>query len=192
MTSSPASPDAGDVCLKLYVISVGAFIDMCMELLYSTHLKFFVNGVLNLHHKNDFEHGGMLLTFFVFSIVALLSEKTRLVFIIHTLLFVINFLLNLFIYVNSLISCLVEMKRMMCLDVFGLKKEVGFELMKKTKDICRERVGRGRNTLDHVCVGKMMRRGLKTFFNKMSSKKQTVCRAKRLHSADIRGQKRFF
>lgn len=62
--------------LELYVIAVGAFIDMCIELLYSTHLKFFVNGVLNPHHMNDFEHGGMLLMFFVFSIVALLSEKT--------------------------------------------------------------------------------------------------------------------
>ncbi|MFS7919397.1 hypothetical protein Hanom_Chr03g00212251 [Helianthus anomalus] len=28
--------------------------------------------------------------------------------------------------------------------------------------------------------GKRTRRGLKTFFNEMSSKKQTVCRAKRL------------
>ncbi|KAL8201159.1 hypothetical protein R6Q57_012527 [Mikania cordata] len=62
--------------LELYVISVGAFIDMCIELLYSTHLKFFVNGVLNPHHMNDFEHGGMLLMFFVFSVVALLSQKT--------------------------------------------------------------------------------------------------------------------
>ncbi|CAI9274821.1 unnamed protein product [Lactuca saligna] len=62
--------------LELYVIAVGAFIDMCIELLYSTHLKFFVNGVLNPHHMNDFEHGGMLLMFFLFSIVALLSEKT--------------------------------------------------------------------------------------------------------------------
>ncbi|KAI3694319.1 hypothetical protein L1987_77283 [Smallanthus sonchifolius] len=62
--------------LELYVISVGAFVDMCIELLYSTHLKFFVNGVLNPHHMNDFEHGGMLLMFFVFSVVALLSEKT--------------------------------------------------------------------------------------------------------------------
>ncbi|MFS7995319.1 hypothetical protein Hanom_Chr12g01116581 [Helianthus anomalus] len=35
-------------------------------------------------------------------------------------------------------------------------------------------------TLDHVCVGKRTRRGLKTFFNEMSSKKQMVCRAKRL------------
>ncbi|MFS8006096.1 hypothetical protein Hanom_Chr13g01245261 [Helianthus anomalus] len=64
-------------CLELYVISIGAFIDMCIELLYSTHLKFFVNGALNPHHMNDFEHGGMLLMFFVFSITVLLSEKTN-------------------------------------------------------------------------------------------------------------------
>ncbi|KAJ0512875.1 hypothetical protein HanHA300_Chr10g0351081 [Helianthus annuus] len=38
-----------------------------------------------------------------------------------------------------------------------------------------EEVGRGGKTLDHVCVGKRTRRGLKTFFNEMSSKKQTVC-----------------
>ncbi|MFS8025152.1 hypothetical protein Hanom_Chr16g01471551 [Helianthus anomalus] len=43
-----------------------------------------------------------------------------------------------------------------------------------------EEVGRDVKTLDHVCVGKRTRRGLKTFFNEMSSKKQTVCRAKRL------------
>ncbi|KAJ0678493.1 hypothetical protein HanOQP8_Chr12g0448581 [Helianthus annuus] len=30
------------------------------------------------------------------------------------------------------------------------------------------------------------------FFNETSSKKQTVCRAKRLRDTDIRGQKRFF
>lgn len=62
--------------LELYVIAVGAFIDMCIELLYSTHLKFFVDGVLNPHHMNDFEHSGMLLMFFIFGVVALLSEKT--------------------------------------------------------------------------------------------------------------------
>ncbi|XP_068650607.1 uncharacterized protein [Aristolochia californica] len=63
--------------LELYVVAIGAFIDMCIELLYSTHLKFFVNGVLNPSHMNDFEHAGMLLMFFVFGAVALLSEKTR-------------------------------------------------------------------------------------------------------------------
>lgn len=65
--------------LELYLITIGAFIDMCIELLYSTHLKFFVNGVLNPSHMNDFEHSGMLLMFFIFGLVALLSEKTRLV-----------------------------------------------------------------------------------------------------------------
>ncbi|KAH7514802.1 uncharacterized protein LOC107430960 [Ziziphus jujuba] len=63
--------------LELYIIAVGAFIDMCIELLYSTHLKFFVDGVLNPSHMNDFEHSGMLLMFFVFGSIALLSEKTR-------------------------------------------------------------------------------------------------------------------
>lgn len=63
--------------LELYLIAVGAFIDMCIELLYSTHLKFFVDGVLNPHHMNDFEHSGMLLMFFIFGVIVLLSEKTR-------------------------------------------------------------------------------------------------------------------
>ncbi|ONI05739.1 hypothetical protein PRUPE_5G022200 [Prunus persica] len=63
--------------LELYIIAIGTFIDMCIELLYSTHLKFFVNGVLNPSHMNDFEHSGMLLMFFIFGVVSLLSEKTR-------------------------------------------------------------------------------------------------------------------
>lgn len=63
--------------LELYVVAIGAFIDLCIELLYSTHLKFFVNGVLNPSHMNDFEHSGMLLMFFIFGVIALLSEKTR-------------------------------------------------------------------------------------------------------------------
>ncbi|KAJ7953361.1 Transmembrane protein 45B [Quillaja saponaria] len=63
--------------LELYVIAIGAFLDMCIELLYSTHLKFFVDGVLNPSHMNDFEHSGMLFMFFIFSVVSLLSEKTR-------------------------------------------------------------------------------------------------------------------
>ncbi|CAI9095141.1 OLC1v1031017C1 [Oldenlandia corymbosa var. corymbosa] len=62
--------------LELYVITIGSFIDMCIELLYSTHLKWFVNGVLNPTHMNNFEHGGMLLMFFIFGLIALLSEKT--------------------------------------------------------------------------------------------------------------------
>ncbi|MFS7918729.1 hypothetical protein Hanom_Chr03g00204531 [Helianthus anomalus] len=44
-----------------------------------------------------------------------------------------------------------------------------------------EEAVRGGKTLDHVCVRKRTRRDLKTFFNEMSSKKQTLCRAKRLH-----------
>ncbi|KAJ0970906.1 hypothetical protein J5N97_018865 [Dioscorea zingiberensis] len=65
--------------LELYVVAAGAFADMCVELLYSTHLKFFVGreGILNPSHMNDFEHGGMLLMFFIYGVVALLSEKTR-------------------------------------------------------------------------------------------------------------------
>ncbi|KAK4748391.1 hypothetical protein SAY87_014977 [Trapa incisa] len=63
--------------LELYVITGGAFIDMCIELLYSPHLKIFVNGMLNPNHMNDFEHSGMLLMFFIFGAVALLSVKTR-------------------------------------------------------------------------------------------------------------------
>lgn len=66
--------------LELYVIAVGAFVDMCIELLYSTHLKFFVDGVLNPSHMNDFEHSAMLFMFFVFGLVALLSETTGFVY----------------------------------------------------------------------------------------------------------------
>ncbi|XVE57328.1 hypothetical protein DITRI_Ditri04bG0082400 [Diplodiscus trichospermus] len=62
--------------LELYVVAIGAFIDLCIELLYSTHLKFFVNGILNTSHLNDFEHSGMLLMFFLLGAIALLSEKT--------------------------------------------------------------------------------------------------------------------
>lgn len=65
--------------LELYVVAGGALLDMCVELLYSTHLKWFVGKelILNPAHMNDFEHGGMLLMFFLFGAVALLSEKTR-------------------------------------------------------------------------------------------------------------------
>lgn len=81
--------------LELYVVAIGSFIDMCIELLYSTHLKFVVNGALNPSHMNDFEHSGMLLMFFIFGVVSLLSEKTRLLFVfclllIFSLLFVIE------------------------------------------------------------------------------------------------------
>lgn len=72
--------------LELYVIAVGAFIDLCIEFFYSTHLKIFVNGVLNPSHMNDFEHSGMLLMFFLFGLIALLSEKTRLLPLLQFLL----------------------------------------------------------------------------------------------------------
>ncbi|THU56799.1 hypothetical protein C4D60_Mb11t21010 [Musa balbisiana] len=65
--------------LELYVVAGGAFLDMCVELLYSTHLRWFVGPerILNPAHMNDFEHGGMLLMFFVYGALALVSEKTR-------------------------------------------------------------------------------------------------------------------
>ncbi|KAL0329881.1 UNVERIFIED_CONTAM: hypothetical protein Sradi_4974800 [Sesamum radiatum] len=62
--------------LELYVIVVGGFIDLCVEFLYATHLRIFVNGVLNPAHMNNFEHSGMLLMFFIFGVITLLSEKT--------------------------------------------------------------------------------------------------------------------
>eukprot|EP01018_Ginkgo_biloba_P007616 Gb_17402 [translate_table: standard] len=63
--------------LELYIIVIGSFVDMCIEFFYSTHLKIFVQGVLNPSHMNDFEHAGMLLMFFIFGIAVLVSEKTR-------------------------------------------------------------------------------------------------------------------
>ncbi|KAH6820471.1 plant viral-response family protein [Perilla frutescens var. hirtella] len=65
--------------LELYVIAIGSFIDICIEFLYSTHLKIFANGILNPSHINNFEHSGMLLMFFIFGVTMLLSEKTRFV-----------------------------------------------------------------------------------------------------------------
>ncbi|RZC91474.1 hypothetical protein C5167_027535 [Papaver somniferum] len=62
--------------LELYVIAIGSFIDLCVELLYAPHLKFFVNGVLNPSHMNNFEHSGMLIMFFIFALIALLSQET--------------------------------------------------------------------------------------------------------------------
>lgn len=68
--------------LELYVVTVGAFLDMCVELLYSTHLRWFVGPqrILNPEHMNDFEHGGMLLMFFLYGSLALLSEDSRFFF----------------------------------------------------------------------------------------------------------------
>ncbi|KAI5075512.1 hypothetical protein GOP47_0009588 [Adiantum capillus-veneris] len=63
--------------LELYIITVGSFVDMCLEFFYSTHLRFVVDGALNSAHMNDFEHAAMLLMFFLFGASALVSETTR-------------------------------------------------------------------------------------------------------------------
>ncbi|XP_021768319.1 transmembrane protein 45A-like [Chenopodium quinoa] len=62
--------------LELYLVVIGAFIDLCIELVYAPHLKYFVNGVLNPSHMNNFEHSGMLIMFFIFGLVTLISVKT--------------------------------------------------------------------------------------------------------------------
>lgn len=72
--------------LELYVISIGAFIDLCIELLVATQLRFFVGGVLNSTYLNNFEHSGMLLMFLIFGVVSLLSERTRLVAMVALLI----------------------------------------------------------------------------------------------------------
>ncbi|GJN04956.1 hypothetical protein PR202_ga22541 [Eleusine coracana subsp. coracana] len=76
--SSSSSSNNPVRLLELYVIAGGAFADMCVEVLYSTHLRIFVDGgEVNPAHLNDLEHGGMLLMFFLFGALALLSQKTR-------------------------------------------------------------------------------------------------------------------
>jgi len=61
--------------LELYVVAGGALADMCVEVLYSTHLRVFAaGGALNPAHLNDLEHGGMLLMFFLFGALALASQ----------------------------------------------------------------------------------------------------------------------
>lgn len=64
--------------LELYMVVIGAFIDLCIELVYAPHLKYFVDGVLNPSHMNNFEHSGMLIMFFIFGLIALISVKTSL------------------------------------------------------------------------------------------------------------------
>lgn len=63
--------------LELYVVAGGAFLDMCVEVLYSTHLRVFAGDGVNPENLNDLEHGGMLLMFFLFGALALLSQNTR-------------------------------------------------------------------------------------------------------------------
>jgi len=61
--------------LELYVVAGGALANMCVEVLYSTHLRVFAaGGALNPAHLNDLEHGGMLLMFFLFGALALASH----------------------------------------------------------------------------------------------------------------------
>ncbi|XP_047087328.1 transmembrane protein 45A-like [Lolium rigidum] len=75
---NPVGGDGALRHLELYVIAGGAFLDMCIEVLYSTHLHFLApEGGVNPAHLNDLEHGGMLLMFFLFGALALLSQKTR-------------------------------------------------------------------------------------------------------------------
>ncbi|XP_074283288.1 uncharacterized protein LOC141607838 [Silene latifolia] len=62
--------------LELYTIVIGTFIDLCAELLYSPHPKYFVNGVLDSAHLYCFEHAGMIVMFFIFGLVSLVSVKT--------------------------------------------------------------------------------------------------------------------
>ncbi|KAK9699048.1 hypothetical protein RND81_08G149600 [Saponaria officinalis] len=64
--------------LELYMVVIGAFIDLCIELVYSPHLKYFVNGILNPNHMNNFEHSGMLIMFFIYGLISLVSVKTSL------------------------------------------------------------------------------------------------------------------
>ncbi|PVH34516.1 hypothetical protein PAHAL_8G236200 [Panicum hallii] len=71
---SPSSPSSPLRLLELYVIAAGAFADMCVEVLYSTHLRIFAGGGVNPAHLNDLEHGGMLLMFFLFGALALASQ----------------------------------------------------------------------------------------------------------------------
>ncbi|KAJ1270156.1 hypothetical protein BS78_06G033300 [Paspalum vaginatum] len=63
--------------LELYVVAGGAFLDMCVELFYSNALRVFVAGGVDPAHLNGLEHAGMLLMFFLFGALALLSQKTR-------------------------------------------------------------------------------------------------------------------
>lgn len=72
--------------MELYVIVVGGFSDLRIELLVATHLRFFVNGVLDPCHMNNFENSGMLPMFFIFGVMTLLSQKTRSVFLFFTIL----------------------------------------------------------------------------------------------------------
>jgi hypothetical protein len=68
--------------LELHVVAGGAFLDMCVELYYASPLRALtgvgVDGVDHAAaHLGGLEHAGMLLMFFLFGALALVSEKTR-------------------------------------------------------------------------------------------------------------------
>eukprot|EP00897_Mesotaenium_endlicherianum_P008962 jgi/Mesen1/8094/ME000434S07335 len=65
--------------LELQVIMLGTFLDMLpVELLMATHFRPFINGAIAPGHLNNFEHATMLLMFFIYATVSLLSEATSL------------------------------------------------------------------------------------------------------------------
>ncbi|KAF7004984.1 hypothetical protein CFC21_099187 [Triticum aestivum] len=68
---------AGPRLLELYVVTGGAFLDMCMELFYSNPLRVLTGRGVDPAHLNGLEHAGMLLMFFLFGALALLSHTTR-------------------------------------------------------------------------------------------------------------------
>ncbi|CAM0879057.1 unnamed protein product [Alopecurus aequalis] len=68
---------AGPQLLELYVVTGGAFLDMCMELFYSNPLRVLTGRGVDPAHLNGLEHAGMLLMFFLFGALALISHKTR-------------------------------------------------------------------------------------------------------------------
>jgi hypothetical protein len=63
------------------VVAGGAFRDMCVELFDATPLRVVLTGGGGADHAaahlGGLERAGMLLMFFLFGAVALLSEKTR-------------------------------------------------------------------------------------------------------------------
>jgi len=63
--------------LELYLVGIGAFIDLFIELVFAPYPEYFVDGVLNRIHLNNFEHSAMLIMFFILGLTTLISVKTR-------------------------------------------------------------------------------------------------------------------
>jgi hypothetical protein len=70
-------PAAGPRLLELHVVAGGAFLDMCVELYYANPLRVLTGGGVDPGHLGGLEHASMLLMFFLFGALALVSEKTR-------------------------------------------------------------------------------------------------------------------